>query len=188
MKKMKLKIIITSIALLTISGFAYSQWGEAQINVSLGLPQIALVDIEPAINNSIHFSVVPSGESGNSAIIQKSSSQNLWINYSSCLSTLHNSRSILAEVSQGKLPDGMIFYIEASGYSGFGKGQLGQTAGKINITSRPKSIITNLGNCFTGDGINNGHLLNFSLEINDYSTVNAIGETNFTIRYTITDN
>jgi len=153
MKKLKLKKIITSIALLTISGFAYSQWGEAQINVSLGLPQIALVDIEPAIDNSIHFSIVPSAESGTSPIIQKSSSQNLWINY-----------------------------------SGFGKGQLGQTAGKINITSVPKSIITNLGNCFTGDGINNGHLLNFSLEINDYSTINAIGEINFTIRYTITDN
>jgi len=188
MKAIKLKKIYILLLLLLTSGFAYSQWGETQINVRLSLPQIALVDIESGLNNNIHFTISPSIESGNSATIQQSSGQSLWINYSSSLSPLQNSRSIIAEVSQGIFPDGIILYIEASDYSGFGEGQLGQTAGKINLTSQSKPIIANLGNCFTGDGINNGHQLNFSLEINDYSKIHAIEETDFTILYTITDN
>lgn len=171
-----------------LSGKANSQWSDSRINVRLSLPQIALVDIEPGFNNSIHFTILPSAESGNSAIIQQTSGERLWINYSSALPGHQYSRSIIAEISQGIFPEGINFFIEASAYSGTGRGQLGQSAGKINITNQPKPIITNLGNCFTGDGENRGHLLNFSMEIDDYSKVYSIEETAFTLLYTITDN
>ena len=79
-------------------------------------------------------------------------------------------------------------YLEASAYSGTGKGQLGQPTEKINLTNQPLPIITGVGNCFTGDGVNNGHLLKFSIEVSDYSKLYAIDETVFTVLYTITDN
>lgn len=174
--------------LLFASVSVYAQLDDEQFSVSVSLPQIALIDIEPSFNNHIHFTLTPPSESGNSATIQQSSTTNLWINYSSSLSILQNSRSILAEISQGVFPSGIKLYVEASAYSGPGKGELGQSSGKTNISNQPRPIISSLGNCFTGDGINSGHSLNFSLEIDDFSKVHSINETNYTILYTITDN
>ncbi|HKI87647.1 MAG TPA: hypothetical protein VKA38_01380, partial [Draconibacterium sp.] len=83
---------------------------------------------------------------------------------------------------------GISLYLEASQYTGSGDGKLGHPAGKINLTNQPQPIITGLGSCYTGDGINNGHSLSFSMEISDYSKIHAVDETKFTIMYTITDN
>lgn len=188
MKALKFSKIFALLLFILIAGKAFSQWGDARINARLSLPQIALVDIEPGFNNSVHFTISPPVESGNSAVIQQSSGESLWLNYSSALPNRQNSRSIIAEISNGIFPEGINFFIEASRYTGNGGGQLGESAGKINITSQPKPIITNLGNCFTGDGVNSGHRLNFFMEINDYSKVHSIEETAFTILYTITDN
>jgi hypothetical protein len=65
---------------------------------------------------------------------------------------------------------------------------VGQSAGKVNLTRQPQPIITGLGSCFTGDGINNGHSLSFSIEITDYAKIYAMEESELTIVYTITDN
>lgn len=188
MKTLTLKKQFALIVLLLTTVSSYSQWADTQFNVSISLPQIALVDIEPSINNNINFTFTPPGESGNSGVIEESTGTNLWINYSSSLSTLQSSRSILAEISQGIFPEGINLYVEASSYSGSGEGQHGQTSGKTIISGQPRPIISNLGNCYTGDGINSGHSLNFSLEIDDFSKVHSMDETNFTILYTITDN
>jgi len=168
---------------------AFAQWEEGELNVSFSIPPIALVDIEPAVDNSIHFTVVPSTESGASPQIRKTSSgESLWINYSCALQNAQNSRSIVAEISGGVLPDGVSLNVEASGYQGSGNGQFGQPTGKVALSSQPQAIITNVGNCFTGDGQNNGHLLTFSIEVSDYAKISTADEASFTILYTLSDN
>ena len=188
MKYNKIIILFIIGVLLLKPDFVFSQWEEGQLNVNFSLPQIALVDIEPGFNNSIHFTLDPALESGNPAVVQLSSSNDLWINYSSSLANARSSRSIIAEVSQGNVPEGLVLYIEASDYSGTGKGQLGQTVGKVEISAHPTQIITNIGNCFTGDGINSGHFITFSMDISDYSRIVSADELNFIVLYTITDN
>ncbi len=187
MKSKKIIVPFISMVLIFISNVAFSQWQEGQLNANISLPQIALVDIEPSVNNSIHFTITPATESGDPAVAETTAGGNLWINYSSSLTSAQNSRSIIAEISQGTFPEGMILYIEASGYSGTGRGQFGQSAGKVEITNQPTQIITNIGNCFTGDGINNGHLITFSIAISDYSKIVSSDELNFMVLYTITD-
>lgn len=188
MKKNICNTVLALVIFLFDTQMAQAQWDNAEINISFSIPQITLVDIEPSLNNNIHFTITPATEVGNTAVIQQSSNVGLWLNYSSCMSAFQSSRSILAEISQGSFPEGIKLYVEASNYSGTGKGRTGQSTGRINITSQPKPIINNLGNCFTGDGIKNGHSLNFSLEINDFSKIHSAENTNFTILYTITDN
>lgn len=174
--------------LLFIYNEALSQWEEGEINVSFSLPPVALIDIEPDVDNSIHFTISPATESGASPQVIESSNQTLWINYSSAVANPQNTRSIVAEISGGGLPDGVSLNVEASRYQGVGDGQFGQPAGKVALANQPKAIITDVGNCFTGDGENNGHLLTFSIEVSDYSQISAANETSFTILYTLSDN
>lgn len=167
---------------------AFAQWEEGRLNVSFSIPPVALIDIEPAIDNSIHFSVVPSTESGASPQIKRTSDQALWLNYSSALVNPQNTRTIVAEITGGALPEGVSLKVEASRHEGNGGGQFGKSAGKVSLSSQPKTIITNVGNCYTGDGQNNGHQLTFSIEVSNYSKIAAAGESSFTILYTLSDN
>lgn len=183
----QVKILFVT-ALLLVAAAASAQWEEGQINVLFSVPEIALVDIEPSINNSVHFTVVPSAESGNSPEVQETVDQPLWINYSSSMSGTGNSRKIVAEISNGRLPAGVELFLEASDYSGNGDGNTGYPLGKVSLNTQPKPIITGIGNCYTGNGSNNGHALTFSLNIANYAEIRANQETEFTILYTITDN
>ncbi len=184
-RKIRLLVLF---ALLFVSNIATCQWDEGQVNVFFSVPEIALIDIESVSTNDVRFTVVPSNEPGDNPNIFESSNDPLWINYSSALSNSNSSRSVTAEISQGEIPDGILVYLEASSYSGTGGGNLGHPAEKIDLSTQPRPIITGIGNCYTGNGVNNGHLLHFSLEISDYYQINAIEETVFTILYTITDN
>ncbi len=188
MKMQKLYILCFILFFSLVTNLAFAQWEEGQISVHLSIPEIALIDIEPGANNSIDFNVIPSSESGSSSQMHKSTNESLWINYSSALANPRNTRKIVAEISQGVLPEGILLFVQASPYSGMGEGKLGSSAGKIELTNNPKPIITNIGSCYTGNGINNGHLLTFSIEIKNYSKVYATEESDFNILYTITDN
>jgi len=183
-----IKIGFVILGLLFISGKAFPQWEEGEINVSFSLPPVALVDIEPDVNNSIHFTILPAAESGASPQVKQITDQTLWLNYSSALANPQNTRSIVAEIAGGGLPEGVSLNVEASGHKGMGDGEFGQPAGKVVLGNQPMAIITNVGNCFTGDGEGNGHQLTFSIEVADYSKISAADETSFTILYTLSDN
>ena len=82
----------------------------------IDLPEVALVDIEPDVNNRIHFTLLPSSESGRTPELAESTNESLWINYTSALPGYQNSRSITAEISQGTIPRGISLYLEARSY------------------------------------------------------------------------
>ncbi|WP_372949647.1 hypothetical protein [Mariniphaga sp.] len=174
--------------LLLLPFGAFSQWENGQIAVNFSLPEVALVDIEPDVNNRIHFTLSPASQSGRPPELAESTNETLWINYSSSLPGHQNSRSITAQISQGTIPQGISLYLEAGSYSGNGRGKPGQPAGKIELSSQPRPVISGIGNCFTGDGIANGHKLVFSIEISDYTNLATAGDTNFILLYTLTDN
>lgn len=169
---------------------AFSQYAnEAGVDLNLSVPPIALVDIEPDLDNDIYFQVSPNMESGAEPIVEKVSSQVLWLNYSSALKNKNRTRSVVAEIQGGKVPKGFKLYIQASTYVGNGSGKLGVPKNKrIALTKRPKAIVTKIGNCYTGDGVGNGHSLTFSMELTNFSKVTSVEETTFTILYTIRDN
>jgi len=184
-----LSAILLTTGLIFFSTDAYCQFGEdGELSVSFSLPPVALIDIEPDIDNNIVFSVIAPSESGTEPQIQEISGESLWINYSSALSNPQTSRSIVAEISTGALPDGVVLNVEASEYDGAGDGQFGVSAGKISLNNQPQAIINNVGNCFTGDGTANGHMLTFSIEVADFSQIYSGEEYTCTILYTISDN
>lgn len=188
MKTHFIKQIKVIIILMFFSLNTFAQWGTGELNISFTLPEIALIDIEPGVNNDINFVVNQATESGDSPSIEQTTNSELWINYSSSLRTEQNSRKIMAEISQGTVPNGIRVFLQASSYAGAGGGQLGNPAGRVRLATSPKPIISNIGNAFTGDGINNGHRLTFSLDISNYSKIVSNDNASFTVLYTITEN
>lgn len=183
-----LKKIVLNILFMLIAFAVYPQWENGQVSVFFSLPEVALVDIEPGTDNRIHFTIIQGAGSGSSPVVEQSNNNSLWLNYSSALPANQNSRSITAEVSQGAVPRGIKIFLEASQFSGSGGGQRGISSGKIELTNQPRPIITGIGNSYTGDGVQSGHQLTFSVEISDFTQIETSGVNSFLVLYTLTDN
>ncbi len=186
MKQIDKPLLLFTVAML-LALHAFPQQNSQRANVRISVPEIAVMDIEPEIS-TVEFEINASSEAGEAPEIEKKTADQIWINYSSAITPTGNTRSITAQISNGTVPSGMAFYIQASVPSGFGSINQGVSAGKVEISESPKPIITGIGSCYTGDGINMGHELNYSLEISDFSQLDISGNHSFTVMYTITDN
>lgn len=165
----------------------HAQWNSGNLNVRFSVPEIAVVDIEPELSN-IEFRLAAPGVAGGEPVVQHVSNESVWINYTSAIRRNGNRRSINAQISEGTIPDGISFYVEASFASAFGSINQGSPVGRVHITSQPHPIITGIGSCFTGEGVGKGHELKYFLEISDFSQMKSIEDQVFTVLYTITDN
>lgn len=179
-------LIGAGVCFLTVKTFA-QLYDESQLTVSFTLPPVTLLDIEPATNNSLYFAMSPALESGASPQFTETSNEELWLNYSSAVQNANGSRAIVAQISGGSLPEGISLNVEASQSGGQGKGQLGQPAGKVALSGQPQTLIADIGNCFTGDGVGQGHQLTFTIELSDFSRLHAMSETVVVVLYTIVD-
>ena len=184
------KILFTFLSIVFSVFSAFSQIDNTEeVGVVFSLPPVAILDIEPATNSNVVFSVSPATEPGALPRVDKTSNEELWLNYSCSHSNSQGGRSVIAQIGDGNLPDGILLKLKASNYRGIsGDGKFGQSNGEVSLSTQPQTIIHSVGNCYTGDGTGNGHLLSFSLEISDYSKLNKIGESSLTILYTISDN
>lgn len=185
-KQIEIKLLVV-VLLLAVAQLSRAQ-GETFADVNFSIPPIALIDIEPDINNSIQFMVDPNTESGRAPVISESQNQTLWLNYTSAQSSGQNKRSVSAAISSGTTIEGVSIYVEASSYRGTGSGSLGIPQSKKILSTFPQTIVTNISNCYTGDGVGNGHLLTFNIEITDYTKLYSTTGANFIITYTLTDN
>ena len=185
--KIHLKYLIILAILIGRTLPALSQNESDNINVRFSIPEIAVMDIEPAYNN-IEFSVSASSNPGGEPVVEQISGESIWINYSSAINTNGNKRSINAQLLDNSLPSGISFYVEASAASPFGSINQGASTGKVKISSTPRPIISGIGSCFTGDGVNKGHEIKYFLEITDFDKIESKNNQVFTVMYTITDN
>lgn len=177
--------VVMALLLWSTSLFAQEQTSS---DVSFSIPEVALIDIEPSINNTIYFEIGTATESGTKPVISNAINETLWINYTSAQNS-NGARSISAGISSGSVPSGIDIYVRASAYSGIGEGvKFGNRTGRKKLVNNPRKIITSIRNCCTGDGIGNGHLLTFTMEISKLEDINSVSNANFVVTYTLTDN
>ncbi len=156
-------------------------------NCSLTIPAIALLDIEPA-GVPITLSMTPPTEAGNPLTIGAGGTNNSkWINYTSALAAGAATRSINVRVTSGSVPTGVSLKVQASTYSGTGAGVLGVPAGQVTVDNVARTVISGIGGCYTGDGVNRGHRLTYSISISNYSLLKFNQSSSLQITYTITD-
>ena len=149
-------------------------------NLSINLPTIALVDVEPIGPINLNFSTP--NEAG-LPIMPPTVNNSKWLNYTSAIMENGASRRITASVNQ-TIP-GVAINLLIGPPSGSAAGVLGSSAGQLTLGTTPVVIVSGIGGAFTGTGANNGHQLNFSLTTTNYADLSALTGTTIVVNYTI---
>ena len=155
----------------------------ASADVSISLPSVALLDVEPN-NGSFNLNLTAPTEAGN-PLTTTATNNAKWLNFTSAVTT-GATRRISAQLS-GILPSGINLKLVTANYVGAGAGTLGSAASPIYLNSTQQTVITNIGGAFTGNGTGNGYNLTYSVEIANYSLLKTQIST-ISIIYTLIDN
>ncbi|GAB3165434.1 hypothetical protein GCM10027291_08730 [Telluribacter humicola] len=145
---------------------------------------VALLDIEPS-NDAVVLTIPATTEAGMSLSMTSNSSK--WINYTSAILAGGSTRRITAHVSSGSVPPGVRLLLSVSSPVGAGGGSRGGSISNLALTSSAQTILSGIGGAFTGNGINNGHQLTYTLGISNYGSLVKASST-LMVTYTLTDN
>ncbi|KQR93906.1 hypothetical protein ASG01_08595 [Chryseobacterium sp. Leaf180] len=151
-------------------------------SVRLTLPVVALLSVVPSDPIILNFTAP--GEAGN-RLVNPSSNDAKWINYSSAIAQNSPNRVITAAISQNIT--GITIRLNTSNASGGGGGVLGSPVNQVTLSTVPITIISGIGGAFTGIGVNYGHKITFSADVNDYKSLTAASNNVINVIYTISD-
>lgn len=164
----------------------------ASHEVSIKIPEVAILDVEPA-SNSFTLQPTEPEEAGLALDFSKAINSELWLNYSSIVgSTSDKSRTIDVKIGDGAVPDGLLLKVTAGADNGTGDGKMGTpSALPITLSNTAQEIITGIGSCYTGSPEKNGHQLTYALELNtadgSYEKIDFDQSQTITIVYTISE-
>ncbi|GAB3165449.1 hypothetical protein [Telluribacter humicola] len=166
------KFSYTLVSLLSVSFFAFtanaqSDNNSANHNVAITIPEVALLDIESSTSTSaVTLAAKHSGEAGDPISFTGVSNSDLWLNYSSIVSTTNTARKITAQLT-GAVPAGVQLKVVA-GSSTTGGGTRGTAAASgVVLSATPQDLINGIGSSYTDNGANKGHQLTYSLSLVD---------------------
>lgn len=180
----KITLIALTIAALFISNTSSAQDGLTATHlIAYTVPKVALVDIEGP--SSISLTLVPPTEAG-LGMDMSATNSSLWMNYSS--TTASSATNTVSVKSSITLP-GVDLKVLASTDAGGGDGTVGSPSSIVTLSTTDQNIITNIGTCYTGDGVNKGHNLTYSLATTAYNLIKFTATpASITVTYTITNN
>jgi len=166
------------------------QSNAANHKINIEIPEVAMLGLIADGSQEVNFMASSPEEAGNSVTFaDNQNNRDIWINYSSIVSGEVPARKIVAMV-QGEIPAGVQLKVKASEATGNGNGKLGHPVGTVRLSNEPNDVIVDIGSCYTGKGINNGHYLTYQLDFNPASEKYAqlIREKmSFNVIYTLTD-
>lgn len=161
--------------------------------VTISVPEVALVDIEPAATKNITLGFTAPTEAGD-PVTPNTANSTLWLNYSSIKSVAEPTRTV--SVSVNAIIPGIDIHVTAAAATGSGGGLVGDPAAELILSATDQTIISGIGSAYTGNGANNGHNLTYALAAGSspsgvaaYSDLQATTvATTATVTYTISDN
>ena len=159
----------------------------AEMSFTLKIPTIALLNLVVNGGQIITYSYSNSEPNQVEQIITPTTGDNTWLNYSSIVEN-GMTNYITAHISSGSLPADVTLNILVGADAGAGAGLKGTSLGQITLSSYPQNIITNIGSCYTGLGLNSGHQLTYIWENPESFNYNYYYENGnqIAVTYTIT--
>jgi len=181
--------ILTAVLLCWFALGSTAQDNTATHKINVQIPEVALLGLVSETQTEINLNTTSPAEAGNAVNFSNATNNQIWINYSSIISEATPKRKVIAMI-QGEIPEGINLKVEASGATGSGKGRLGKPAGEVILTNQPTDVIVDIGSCYTGKGINNGHYLTYKIEKEEsngnYARL-AQQQSSVNVVYTLTD-
>lgn len=189
---------ITLTLAMSLAAFAFSANLKAQSDdtnddhtITITVPEVALVDIEPSASKNISLGFTAPTEAG-LPITPSGTNNTLWLNYSSIKSVADATRTVSVKVDA--IIPGIDIKVTAAAATGTGDGTLGTPTAQLTLTAVDQTIISGIGSAYTGDGANNGHNLTYTLDAGSssgtalYADLEAVTNAGTTVTYTISDN
>ncbi len=91
---------------------------------------------------------------------------------------------------KNRLPKGILLKVQAYNTTEGGAGNPGTPTNEVILSNNPSDIITGIGSCYTGQGIENGPFLKYSIEFDktaeNYALISSKSY-RLDIVYTLTD-
>ena len=180
---MKFQSIVLFIFLLCTANIYFSQT-QSTNNVYFTIPEIAILNIEPNTNDIILEFEAPTDPGDELTPI---GGDTKWLNYTATLALGGTPKIITAQVSASTNIPGLKIELIISKYSGNGKGVFGTSVGTINLSPTAQTIISGIGGCFTRNGANRGHEIEYNASIDDYSIFEIPVTPSMDVIYTISN-
>jgi hypothetical protein len=185
-----LSFILSVLLIVFFPKFLLAQSNQSSHKVNIEIPEVALLSLVSEDVGQTSLTVSAPTEAGNKIDISRAQQKNrIWLNYSSIINSQNHRRKVIA-VIQGEIPAGMQLFVEASQVTGQGNGTLGQSIGKVELSIQPADVISDIGSCYTGKGVSNGHLLTYKLETDNSGDKMAAlvqHQASLQVIYTLTD-
>ncbi|AZA52372.1 hypothetical protein [Chryseobacterium sp. G0201] len=192
MKKIKFSIAMSLVAFAVSANLNAQDTNTDNHTISITIPEVALVDIEPAATKNITLGFTAPTEAG-LPITAATTNNTLWLNYSSIKSVADATRNVSVKVN-AVIP-GIDIQVTAAAATGAGGGTLGTPSAQLTLSAADQTIVSGIGSAYTGDGANNGHNLTYALAagsgpggIAAYADLEATATAVATVTYTISDN
>ncbi len=192
MKRFKFTLALSFAAFTISTGLNAQDTNTDNHTITISVPEVALVDIEPAATKNITLGFTAPTEAGN-PIVANAANNTLWLNYSSIKSVADPTRNV--SVKLNAVIPGIDIRVTAAAATGAGGGTLGTPAAQLTLSAADQTIISGIGSAYTGNGANNGHNLTYSLApgsgpggVAVYADLQATATTVATVTYTISDN
>ena len=189
MRKSTLSLAMSLAALAFSTNLQAQDSNTDNHTITISVPEVALVDIEPAANKNITLGFTPPTEAG-LPVTPTATDNTLWLNYSSIKSVADATRNVSVQLDA--LIPGIDINVTAAAATGAGGGTLGTPSAQLTLSAANQTIISGIGSAYTGDGANNGHNLTYALAsiggIANYADLEATATAVATVTYTISDN
>lgn len=126
--------------------------------VMVRISSFSLVDLAGSDKRTVFIS-----GKGAEQIITPSTFDKTWLNYSSIVDG-NSTNVITVNITYKNLPAEVSIKLNVGESMGTGAGKTGKPIGPIRLTNYPQDIIVDIGSCYTGRGIHNGHQLTYTWE------------------------
>ncbi len=174
------------IAVLIVSmSIAYSDGLTDNHKVTIIIPEIALLDIEPQASKDITVTMTAPTEAGNP--LASSTDKNLWLNVTSIVAT-GKTRNISVKINAPLA--GLNLKVASAAYAGSGFGSWGTPQPQLTLTASDQTLVSGLKSGFTANGANNGYNLTYTAEpvaSNDFGDIVSSAGSEITVTYTLTE-
>ncbi|MDQ0592571.1 hypothetical protein QFZ37_000940 [Chryseobacterium ginsenosidimutans] len=132
MKKQNFSFSLSLLALAISAHLSAQDTNTDNHTITISVPEVALVDIEPAATKNITLGFTAPTEAGQ-PIVANAANNTLWLNYSSIKSVADPTRNV--SVKLNAIIPGIDIHVTAAAATGSGGGTLGTPAAQLTLSA-----------------------------------------------------